>query len=261
MTATISIITICFNNPDELLSTIRSVDSQDKKPFEHWIIDGSTTNEIREYLENNPQPAYRKWITEKDEGIADAFNKGIIRSTGSHINILNSGDSYYDNSILSWVESFFNSNNDINWLHGKYEMERAGKTIIIGKPFDIKQAYKGMRRVCHQSIFLKRSLHDKYGLYDKTFRLAMDYEFVLRIRQEPFFFTEKVMIKFAPGGASTISYFKALHEVERAYKKQVGKSNLQQLWFLRQKVLFTVQNTAIGRFLFSIKTKMKMENV
>src|SRR6478609_2696332 len=240
MTATISIITICFNNPDELLSTIRSVDNQDKQPFEHWIIDGSTTNEIREFLENNPQPVYRKWISEKDEGIADAFNKGIVRSAGSVINILNSGDTYYDNSILSWVESFFNSHDEISWIHGKYEMERAGKTIIIGKPFDIKQAYKGMRRVCHQSIFLKRALHDKYGLYDTSFRLAMDYEFVLRIRKEPFYFNDKVLIKFAPGGASTTSYFKAMDEVKTAYKKQMGKSYLQRLWFMRQKILFTV---------------------
>ena len=261
MTATISIVTICFNNPDELISTLRSVDSQDKQPFEHWIIDGSGTADIREYLENNDQPLYRKWICEKDEGIADAFNKGIVRSTGSLINILNSGDTYYDNTILSYVESFFTTHENISWLHGKYEMERAGKVIVIGKPFDVNQAYKGMRRVCHQSIFLKRSLHNQYGLYDKSFRLAMDYEFVLRIRREPFFFTDKVMIKFAPGGASTTSYFKALKEVEIAYKKQVGKSYLQKLWFLRQRILFTVQNTSMGRFLFSIKTRMKMENV
>ena len=73
----ISIITICFNNLDDLKATCASVDGQTVHPYEHIIIDGSTKSDIKEFLENNPQPSYRKWLCERDKGISDAFNKGI----------------------------------------------------------------------------------------------------------------------------------------------------------------------------------------
>ena len=77
---TISIITICYNNLQELLTTLASVDRQSVTPYEHWIIDGSSDNEIKNYLQINIQPTYRKWISEKDNGIADAFNKGLPKN-------------------------------------------------------------------------------------------------------------------------------------------------------------------------------------
>ena len=74
----ISVITICFNNLADLQKTCQSVDKQTRQPEEHWIINGSTTDEIAKWLEETPQPVYRKWINERDRGIADALNKGKI---------------------------------------------------------------------------------------------------------------------------------------------------------------------------------------
>ena len=79
----ISVITICFNNLKEVINTCTSVDKQLDMPFEHIIVDGSNNSEIADYLANNPQPKYRKWLSEKDKGIADAFNKGIKRALGN----------------------------------------------------------------------------------------------------------------------------------------------------------------------------------
>jgi glycosyltransferase involved in cell wall biosynthesis len=62
---------------------------QEQKPFEHLIINGSTTPDIKNYLENNPQPSYRRWINEKDHGISDAFNKGVVNATGDIV-VMNS---------------------------------------------------------------------------------------------------------------------------------------------------------------------------
>jgi len=78
----ISVVTICFNNLEELKKTCTSVDEQHELPYEHLIIDGSKTDEIAKWLNSSSQPVYRKWICEPDKGIADAFNKGIQRSTG-----------------------------------------------------------------------------------------------------------------------------------------------------------------------------------
>ena len=78
----LSVITISFNNLKELQQTCDSVDYQTLHPFEHCIIDGSSNNEISEWLSNTVQPVYRKWICERDKGISDAFNKGIKLELG-----------------------------------------------------------------------------------------------------------------------------------------------------------------------------------
>ena len=83
MKDTLSVITICFNNLPELIRTCQSVDRQSQHPDEHLVIDGSSNTEILNWLQSNPQPAYRKWIHEKDHGIADAFNKGLRNAVSS----------------------------------------------------------------------------------------------------------------------------------------------------------------------------------
>ena len=103
----LSIITICFNNLEEVRATCASVDKQIIPPFEHLIINGSTNDEIRKYFEQTNQVLYRKVINESDEGIADAFNKGIVRSSGDVILLLNSGDLLYDDKVVEIVLSKF----------------------------------------------------------------------------------------------------------------------------------------------------------
>ena len=153
MTNCISIITICYNNLQELIATCQSVDEQDMLPYEHWIIDGSSDNYIRKYLTENAQPAYRKWVSEPDKGIGDAFNKGITLATGEIINMLNSGDLYADKAVLSLVNRFFDTDSSIQWLHGKYTIKRGGEWVTIGKSFEPQKLYRGMRSLCHQTIF------------------------------------------------------------------------------------------------------------
>jgi len=111
----LSVITICFNNLRDLQRTCDSVDAQSIKPHEHYIIDGSTNIEINEWLQNTPQPAYRKWICERDKGISDAFNKGIQHATGSLIHILNSADIYFSSTVIENVLGFFEINPSIQW--------------------------------------------------------------------------------------------------------------------------------------------------
>src|SRR5687768_2327291 len=177
----ITIITICFNNPADLISTCKSVDIQDKKPFEHLIVDGSTSSVIKNYLENNPQPSYRRWICERDDGISDAFNKGVMHATGDIVVMLNSGDTFYDEHTIDIVTTAFEKDNNLQWLHGKYELHRGHTWIIIGKSFAKSKMYRGMRSICHQTMFIKKTLHDKYGLYDKRLKIVMNYDFLLRI--------------------------------------------------------------------------------
>ena len=258
---TISVITICFNNLAELKTTIESVDQQQVKPLEHWIIDGSSNNEIKNHLDNNPQPSYRKWLSEKDNGIADAFNKGIQRAEGEILNMLNSGDYYLDATTLETVIKTFEQQPMISWLHGKYKLLRGGIWVIIGKPFEPGKLYRGMRSIAHQSMFVKKSLHTKYGLYDTSLNISMDYDFVCRIAQEPFAFVEKPLIVFAPDGTSQRNYLAAMAQAKMVYTKYFGSSFMLNFWQLRLKTLYYLLNGPAGSILYKIKVWLKLENM
>ena len=202
----LSIITICFNNLEEVLDTCKSVDKQTILPFEHLIINGSTNSQIEDYFLKNNQASYRKIFSERDEGIADAFNKGIEKSTGDIILLLNSGDCLYDKNVLKTVLEKFEEDHELMWLHGKYKYLRSGIWVTLGKPFDPKKLYRGMRSLNHQTMYVKKKLYDKYGLYDNSFKIAMDFDFVARIRNENFLFIPEILAISKPGGISTEEY-------------------------------------------------------
>lgn len=258
---TISIITICFNNLEDLLVTLLSVDKQVVKPYEHWIIDGSTDGNIKTYLETHTQPYYRKWINEKDRGIADAFNKGVYRATGEIVNMLNAGDYYFNEQTLAMVTKAFHFNPDITWLHGRYQLQRGGIWVIIGKPFQAGKLYRGMRSLSHQSMFVKKSLHEKYGWYDTALINAMDYDFVCRIRKEKFMFIKQPLVVFAPGGTTDTNYLSALEEGAKVYQRYFRSSLKLVLWQYRLKLLHYVLNSPAGKVLYKVKVWMRLENV
>ncbi len=257
----ISIITICFNNLQELLVTLSSVDAQTISPYEHWIIDGSASKEIAIYLQTNVQPSYRKWISERDRGIADAFNKGVQRANGDIINMLNSADRYYDKHVLATVVAAFNKQPGISWLHGKYQLQRGGVQVIIGKAFDPTKLYRGMGSLSHQSMFIRKRLHEEYGLYNTGLKNAMDYDFVCRIYQEPFLFLEKPLIVFAPGGTTDRDYLSALREGREVFEKYQGRSFRLLVWQWRLKMLHWLLGSSFGKWLYKIKVWLKLENV
>lgn len=257
----ISVITICFNNLQETIDTCNAVDIQQKKPFEHIIIDGSSNADIKNYLEQNNQPAYRKWICEPDEGIADAFNKGVLMATGNIVVMLNSGDTFFDEFTITTVTKIFEKNPSIQWLHGKYQLIRGNQKITIGKPFEKLKLYRGMRSICHQTMFVKKTLHDKYGLYDKAEKIGMDYDFLCRIADEPFVFVKNILVNFAPAGTSSVHYLRALKDAKQIYQKYYGKSFMLWLWQVRLKLLYYLLQSPFGNFLYKIKTRLKLENM
>ena len=257
----LTVITICFNNKEDLILTCRSVDEQSRKPFEHLIIDGSSDGKIRHFLENSTPPSYRKWISERDNGIADAFNKGIRNAKGNIVVMLNAGDGFYDNYSLSNALKAFEEQPQISWVHGKYKLLRGDQWVIIGKPFEKKKLYRGMRSICHQSMFVRKALHDRYGLYNPDVKIAMDYDFLCRIGDEPFAFLNTPLISFAPGGISSANYLQSLKETKKVYERHFGKSLKLDLWQVRLKVLFYLLHSPAGNFLYKIKTGMKAENL
>jgi GT2 family glycosyltransferase len=257
----ISIITICYNNPDELIATCRSVDAQHEQPFEHLIIDGSTKPGILQFLENEPQPPYRRWIHEPDEGIADAFNKGVANAKGDILVMLNSGDTFYDADSLGKVVQAFRDHPNIQWLHARYQLERGGQHVIIGKPYEASKLYRGMRSICHQTMYVRKEMYDKYGRFDTSLRIAMDYDFLIRMRNEPFYFLPEPVVSFAPQGISSSQYHRSLSESTRVFTKYFSNTLLHRLWQTRLKLLHYLLHSPIGKSLYRLKTRLKLENM
>ena len=256
----ITVITICFNNLSDLQKTCASVDTQNVHPLEHWIIDGSTSTEIKEWLHNEPQPAYRKWVNERDAGIADAFNKGIRLASGEILHLLNSGDIYVNEKTLSIVSNIFDDNKQVQWVSGKLNVSRAGHWIEIGKPFEKSKLYRGMRSVSHPTMFLRKGIYNRNGLFNLNYKIAMDYDLICRIANEPYEFINCPLAIFDDTGVSSVNYLKSLKENIIVYESYFGFSFKCRLWQLRLKFLYLLLQTALGKWLFKLKKKMGLEN-
>ncbi|GAC1397802.1 MAG: hypothetical protein NVSMB63_18120 [Sediminibacterium sp.] len=256
----VSVITICFNNLADLQRTCCSVDSQTRLPEEHWIINGSTTPDIATWLLHTPQPSYRKWLNERDKGIADAFNKGIAKSAGVITHLLNAGDRYATDDVLENVLKVFNNHTSVQWISGKIELIRGGHPVVVGKPFDKTKLYRGMRSVSHPTWFVKKEVYDRTGLFSSEYRIAMDYDMMCRIAGEPYQFLDKVIIIFDDTGVSSTAYLRSLEENRKIYESYFGRSWQLAAWQFRLKLLHYLLQTRLGKWLMRLKKKAGMEN-
>jgi GT2 family glycosyltransferase len=251
----LSVISICFNNLPELIETCRSVDEQTVLPDEHLIIDGSTNEEIVNWLLQNSQPAYRRWIHENDKGISDAFNKGLSYSKGVITHLLNSGDTYAGKKAIGTVLHCFQEDPSLMWVHSQYIQHRGDIDVISGLPFDKDKLWKGMRTVAHPSMFIKKEVYERHGLYNVDYKIAMDYDMLVRMRNEKFRFIPIPLVYFAPGGASNLQFKKGLAEVKKSHTTHIGTSFKQLLWQFRQKMLQSFMETSPGKKWFQWKNR------
>lgn len=171
----LSIITINLNNADGLARTIESVIKQSFKEFEYIIIDGCSTDDSVKIIKKY---AYKidYWISEKDNGVYNAMNKGIKKAKGKYLLMLNSGDCLYKDTTL--LEVFKNHNYEQDILFGNATLESKGKIVGI-KKFDKPITFDFFRRssLCHQATFIRRGLHDVLGLYDEELVFSSDRKF------------------------------------------------------------------------------------
>lgn len=256
----ISIVTICFNNLPDLQATCASVDEQLFLPYEHIIIDGSTSTEIRSWLAEQQSPSYRSYLSELDEGISDAFNKGVSRAHGEIVLMLNAGDRLHDPTVLGQAATAFGKDASLQWLHGSIRMIRGGIWVVVGKPFDPRRLYRGMRSTFHPTMFVRRSLFLQYGLFDKQLQIAMDYDFLCRIARERNTFLKQPLAIFEPGGVSNQHFRKGLEEMQQVYDRHFGYSLKQRLWKWRQILLHRLLHSDLGAWLYGWKVRLGWTN-
>lgn len=175
----VSIITVVYNAVETIESTINSVLNQTIDCYEFIIIDGGsndgTANIIKKY-----ESKITCWISEKDNGIYDAMNKGINLAKGDFIYFLGADDILYDSEVLSKFRNF--ANNKFQVLYGDVIFKNQ-KVKYDGKFNDIKIV---TRNICHQSIFYPRSIFKSY-VYNTNYKIFADYELNLKLFKSKLF--------------------------------------------------------------------------
>ncbi len=169
----ISIITVVYNGEQFLEETIKSIINQSYDNVEYIIIDGGSTDGTLDIIKKY-EDRIDYWVSEKDEGIYDAMNKGIDLVSGDWINFMNAGDSFYINETLR--EIFYNNYNftNINVIYGDLEIDY-GDFRRFQKAKSLSGIWKGMI-FSHQSSFIRASYH-KMHKYSLNYKIAGDFEF------------------------------------------------------------------------------------
>lgn len=212
----VSIITVVFNGDKYLEETIKSVLNQTYKNVEYIIIDGGSIDNTSKIIEKyNDKIDY--WISEADKGIYDAMNKGITLATGEIIGIINSDDWYELNTIELVVDIYKQNRNSV--IYGSMNVIKDDKKVLFEKKTNSKLSYlyKGMI-LNHPSIFIPMKLYKKHGLYSLSYKIASDWELILRLflKDEEFVSIDNILSNFRLGGVSyenTIDSIKEKHKI------------------------------------------------
>jgi len=215
----ISVITIVYNNYYCIKDAIDSVLSQNYVDIEYILIDGGSTDGTQDGI----KPFLGKinhFISEKDNGLYDALNKGIKMATGEVIGILHSDDLFFEENTLDKIkDAFLSSNADLVYANGFFvdrENVKHVKRIYKSKPFRKRYLPFGWIPL-HTSIYVKRELFEKYGYYDEQYSIASDYEISLRWFTNPSiktYFLNEYVVKMRLGGKSTSAHLQKKKSAE-----------------------------------------------
>ncbi len=206
----ITVITVCYNSELTIESTIRSVLEQDYPDIEYIIIDGLSTDSTPQIVRSFSSSISR-FVTEKDDGMYDAINKGIAFASGEVIAILNADDFYTSKDILSKVANEFTSKKtdsiygDLDYVDFR-DTSKVKRKWRSGNYSHGKFLYGWMPP--HPAFFLRKKCYEKYGKFNTVFKTAADYELMLRMLHKNKISTSylpEVFVKMRVGGMSNTS--------------------------------------------------------
>jgi len=195
----LSVITPTFNAGQTLECTITSVLKQRLSGVEHLIVDGCSTDTTLETVERYE---HLRLISESDESIYDAMNKGIRAAKGEWLYFLGADDVFVDQCVLSDLKEYFESDFDVIYgdvistrFNGKYD-----------GPFDVLKILK--RNICHQAIFFRREVFDRVGTFNPIYRSHADWDHNMRWLLDPKVsskYVDRVIANYADHGFSSLN--------------------------------------------------------
>lgn len=222
----VSVVTVAYNSAETIEDTIKSVVNQDYNDIEYIIIDGVSTDDTLKIVDRY-KDKISKIVSEKDNGIYDAINKGIVHASGDIIVALNSDDMYAHPSVISHVVSTFKQSNadavygDLNYV----DRFDTSKVIRKWKSGAYKEGHflKGWMPP-HPTFFVRKHCYEKYGTFNLSLRSAADYELMLRLIHKhkiKLAYLPELLVNMRAGGQSNVSFknrVKANREDKKAWE-------------------------------------------
>ncbi len=205
----ISITTVCFNSAETIEDTIRSVLSQNYKDIEYIVVDGGSTDGTLDIIEKY-RDRIHKYISEPDNGVYDAMNKGIRLATGDIIATLNSDDMYVDETIVSRMVEFIQAW-DLDAAYGDLvyiDHNNSDHVTRFWKTGEYRRRafYYGWV-IPHPAFFCRKQVFEKCGYFNDDFRIAADFELMLRFiekHQINVGYLPEVIVKMRAGGKANV---------------------------------------------------------
>lgn len=222
----VSVITVCYNRKATIEQSIKSVLDQDYPNIEYIVVDGNSSDGTQDIIESYSDKI-AKYISESDKGMYDAINKGLAIATGDIVGLMHSDDVFFDETVISKIVAVFNKNSNADAVYGDgiYVTNDAQQKIVrnrIGGAYDYKKIRAGWLPL-HPTVYIKKSVIDKYGNYNLDFKIASDTEFLLRYLYKykiNISYLNAYIVKMRMGGLST-NYkraFEVLREDYNIYK-------------------------------------------
>lgn len=222
--STISIITVTYNAADVLQRTFDSIQSQTAfNAIEHIVIDGNSKDNTVEIIKAN-EHNIAKWISEADNGLYDAMNKGLAMATGAYVWFVNAGDEIYNSNTSKNILPLLSAKPDI--LYGE-TMEYSASGDELGKrrlkaPATLNwKTFKQGMLVCHQSILIRKDIADNYNT---KYSLAADIDWVIKAlkKSKSVINSNLILSKFEKGGLSSQHIKRGLKERFAIMKDHYG---------------------------------------
>ena len=214
----ISMITVCYNSAKTIEDTLKSVLSQKYDNYEYIIIDGKSKDNTLDIIKKY-EPKFKgklKYISEKDNGLYDAMNKGIKMAEGDIIGIINSDDVIASSDVFNLViDKIKETNADGVYSNLIIKDENLDKCVRLFKGG--VGSYKRGWHPPHPTLYLKKDIYQKYGNFDTNYRIAADYDFMVRImkRNIKLEYVDTYFTYMRAGGKSTDGlkgYYKSFKE-------------------------------------------------
>jgi glycosyltransferase involved in cell wall biosynthesis len=235
----ISVITVSYNSAETIADTIKSVSSQDYNNFEYIVIDGGSSDGTQDMVRSFGNKI-SKFVSEPDNGIYDAINKGIRIASGDIIGILNSDDFFCSNDILKIVARNF-EDNEIDAIYGDVQFVDKTNTSRIVRYYSSAHFNPDKFRFgfmpAHPSFYARRELFEKFGYYKTDYKIAADYELLIRFLNVNGIKSRYVNMPFVSmrrGGVSNRSFLSNIilnKEILRACRENGLKTNYLYIYF------------------------------
>lgn len=258
----ISIITVVHNGEKYLEQTIQSVLNQTYENIEYIIIDGASTDGTLDIVrKHEDQIAY--WVSEPDGGIYEAMNKGILLASGELVGIINADDWLLPETVDIVVNSY-RKNHDVTVFHGNCKIINEHNEYIKKPLANFKEEKFKSMPINHPGSFITKRGYDELGVYSMEFRIASDYELILRFisKGQLFSYVDKTLTVMRDGGVSSSDFVRSFNEARRVKHYYGCNRLLAGYYFLKscsKSYIYKMlsQLPVINKYVFCYKNRNK----